>query len=86
MNNADKSPWVVWLEGDCLQSTTPEGFTVDGVVVRISHQGIMGIIKAHGDPGNVVCFVGARGLKGLSGEVRKVIKNGSSRWRKDQFA
>ena len=81
----DNPPWLNYLEWNVLGEETPGGFVVMEVVVKIRPAGLLAIVKADNRSTGIVLFVGGRTLAGLSGEIRRKVKDENAKWRKDQF-
>lgn len=81
----EADPLVVYLEWTVLGKSTPGGFVVYEVTIKVKYSGLLGIIRVKKGDVGLVGFVGSRGIKGLSREIRKAVNDHKFKWRPDKY-
>jgi len=83
---AEREPWEVFLEWDCLGTfVKPEGKVYE-VVLKVQPTGVFAIVKLRGPFGYKVGFVNGKSLRDIAGKIRSLLAGESGKWSDDKFA
>lgn len=85
MQEAEKDPWVVFLEGGVLWAEGPGGIRVRELVLKVRHTGILAVVKVKRSQEDLIAFKGGATLRSVAGAVRNLIKDELTRWRPDEW-
>lgn len=77
--------WEQYLEADVLFARSPQGLQVYEVTIKLTHANLLAVIKAHGEAGYMVAFVGRKTLRTLAAGIRDRIQGDPGKWREDKF-
>jgi hypothetical protein len=74
------------VDGGLVQQIERDGLSSTGFTVKCGEYDFLLVIKAMGETGAVVAFVGSETLGGAFIKAFKQAKNGGLKWRADQWA